>query len=448
MDSLKAKKEERVSKEDAFLALTNKAKSTTLSLDEVSQMDTLEAEIAAIDKAIDTLERAEKKAAEIVKRQSAQSAVGAPQDNQSETKELTGIANTFLVSKAISNVIEQKQHDGVEKEVYAIAKEEAKEAGVELSGRGIAIPGKFIQIGKRKALTVGTESADVVFTEYGGRLIPYLNPVPVADSLGVTFLQGLRGNVQFPRVSGDVAFSWETETSNVDETTPTFDNVGLAPKRVGGYVDVTLQMLKQGVFAVEPYLRNALNNRYALTIDHTVFNGTGSGNQPTGIFYYSGVNTLSLGSSGGDMTYAALISMIRDAKAGNARMGREAFITNSYGSHALSITSKQASGVEGNFIYSGSGPLVGVPLTVSNTIPSNFSEGSMSDGCGIIYSTNWGGALFGAWGGLELVVDPYTQALAGTVRFVCNAFMDFDIEQPVEFSICKDWDATDLPALT
>ncbi len=450
MDTLKAKREELVGKEDAFLALVNKSKSAQLSEEELATLDSLGSAIEDLKGDIKTLEDAEAKAAQILKRQSNPaelSAVGAPQDNASEERELNKIRSKFMVSRAFQSIINNKNVDGVEKEVYEIAKSEAKEAGQELMGN-IAIPQKFIQIGKRKALDVATEGADVVFTEYGGKVIPYLNPNPIASSVGVSILPGLRGDVQWPRNSGDVAFSWETETSNVDVTTPTFDNISISPKRVGGYVDVTMQMMKQSIFVVEPWLRGQLNNRYALTVDHAVFNGTGSGNQPTGLFYYNGVNVLSLGSSGGEMTYNALRSMIRDAQAANARMGSEGFVTNHYVIHSLATTPRQGSGVEGNFIYSGQGPLLGVPLTVSTTIPSNFEEGgSGTTLSGIIYSSNWAGAILGTWGGMDILFDPYTQALAGTYRFVCNAFMDFEVEQAAEFSVCKDVDTTD-PALT
>ena len=449
MDTLKAKREELVGKEDAFLALVNKSKAGQLSEDELAQLDTLGSDIEELKGDIKTLEDAEAKAAQIVKRQSkpaGANAVGAPQDNASEYRELTEIKNKFMVSRAFQSILSNKSVDGVEKEVWEIAKQEAKEAGHDLMGN-IAIPQKFINI-RRKELTVATEGADVVFTEYGGKVIPFLNPNPIAGAVGVTILPGLRGDVQWPRNNGDVAFSWETETSDVDETTPTFNNVSISPKRVGGYVDVTMQMMKQSVFVVEPWLRERLSNRYALTIDHAVFNGTGSGNQPTGLFYYNGVNALSLGSSGGAMNYIALRSMIRDAQAANARMGREAFVTNPYVTHVLATTPRQDSGVEGNFIYSGQGPLLGVPLTVSTTIPSNFEEGgSGATLSGIIYSSNWAGAILGTWGGMDILFDPYTQALGGSYRFVCNAFMDFEVEQPLEFSICKDIDTSE-PALT
>lgn len=448
MDTLKLKKEQRIEKEDQFVSLVNKSKTSTLSEGELTAMSAVENEITVLDKEIAQLETAEKKAAEIVKRQSQARAVGAVQDNASENKEISGLGKNMKISKAFTSIMEGKQHNGVEDEIFQIAKQEAAAAGVNVSGQ-FAIPASLIRIKKHTSspLTVGTEGADVVFTEYGGKVIPYLEPNPVASGLGATFMTNLRGNVQWPRETNAIGFAWEGETDNNAETTPTFNNISISPNRVGAYLDVTQQMLKQSVFTLEGYLRSRITAKYEQTIDDALFNGAGSGNEPTGIFNYSGVNVLSLGSSGGDMTYAALLSLIRDTRVADGRVGREGFVTGAYGVHALSITGKQTSGVEGNFIYSGTGPLVGRPLFVTN-IFDTFTEGGQSDLEGIIYSSNWGGAIIGTWGGLDILFDPYTQAVAGSVRFVCNAYMDIEIEQAAEFSYCKDWDASDTPALT
>jgi HK97 family phage major capsid protein len=449
MDNLKAKREERVALEDAYAILANKAKEKALSADEVKNLDGFDKQIVELDSQIEVLERAEKRAAEIVKRQAA--SVGAVQDNTSETKEMNRMSKSYSFAKQIQGLASKKDrfsHEGIEAEMYQEAVKEAKEAGVSISGN-IAIPSKFIQFGKTKAaLNVGTEGTDVVATDLMG-LIPVLNPNPVVSQLGITIMTGLRGNVQWPRHSTDVSFSWETETSNVDESVPAYDNISISPKRTGMYVDVTSQMMLQSSFVLEQHLRNIITRRYELTVDDAVLSANGSGNKPYGIMYYSGVNTLSLGSgSNNNMTYAALVSMIRDAKANNARNGNAGFVTNAYGEYALSQTPKQTSGVEGNFVYDFSGRLVGRPLFVTEVIPSNLSEGGQSDLCGIIYGNNWQGAILGNWGGLDILFDPYTQALAGTKRFVVNAFMDVEIEQPKEFTVCLDWDATDLPALT
>ncbi len=454
MDKLKAKREALVAKEDAYAALVEKAKKETLSADETAQVKTLGDEIDAITSEVDELEKEEKRLKNIASRKTIITTKADPNSSEdgedSEHKELVKMAKKFSVGRAFQKTYQKKNVDGVEAEVFEIARKEAEEAGVQLEGN-IHIPQKFIQIGRRKVLTVGTEGADVVFTEYGGKVIPYLNPMPIADEMGVTFLTGLRGNVQWPRETGDLAFGFETETSDVDETTPTFDNISISPKRFGGFVDVTLQMKNQSVFVIDTWLRNKLTLRYAITVDQQIFNGTGSGNQTTGLFNFSGVNILSLGSgSANDMNYKALLSMRRDTKVANSRVGKAGWVTNAYGEYALFQTPMQASGVEGNFILKPdyNGKFIGQPFRTSEIIPSNFSEGGQTDLCGIAYSSNWAGLIAGFWGGMDLTYDPYTQKLGGKDRFVVNAFMDVDIEQPLEFAICKDWDASDLPALT
>lgn len=447
MDNLKAKREERVVLEDAYAALANKAKEKSLSAEEVKTLDSLDKNISQLDEQIEVLERAEKRAAEIVKRQA--SAVGAVQDNASEKKELSKISKHYSIAKQIQGIAEKKDrfhNEGMEAEMYQEAVREAKESGVSISGN-IAIPSKFIKIGKQKAaLNVGTEGADVVATDLMD-LIPILNPNPVVAQLGITVMSGLRGDVQWPRHSGDVGFSWETESSNVDESVPTYDNIKIQPKRTGMYVDVTSQMMLQSSFVLEQHLRNIITRRYELTVDDAVLIGGGV-NEPTGILNYSGVNVLSLGTSGGDMTYAALISMIRDVKSAKSRVGNAGFVTSANGEFALANTPKQTSGVEGNFVYDFSGRLVGRPLFTTEVIPSDFTEGAQSDLTAIIYSDYWQSAVLGNWGGLDILFDPYTQALAGTKRFVVNAFMDVELQHAAEFSICKDWDATDVPSLT
>lgn len=459
MDTLKAKKEERVEKEDRFLSLTKKAEKEALTEAETSELETLQTEIEALDSTIEKLEKQEAFTKKVAGRQTAspRHIPGAPQDDKSEYEEMKSLAGKFSISRAMNFAKSSKQMDGVELEVKQIAQSEKDALDLKNEVRAdISIPSAFIKIGKREpmtaALTVGTEGTDVVFTEYGGKVIPYLNPMPVADRLGVTFLQGLRGNVQWPRESGDLSFSFETETSDVDETTPTFDNVSITPKRFGGYLDVTLQMQKQSVFVLDQWIRNKLNLRYGLTIDQQIFNGTGSGNQTTGLFYFSSVNILSTGSGGAsnDMTYRALTSMRRDTKVANARMARGGWVTNAYGEFALMHTPLQASGIEGHFVLPANygGQFLGEPFLTSEIIPSNFSEGSQSDLVGIAYSSNWAGLICGMWGGIDLTYDPITQKLGGKDRFIVNGFMDVDIEQPLEFAICKDWDASDLPALT
>ena len=53
----------------------------------------------------------------------------------------------------------------------------------------------------------------------------------------------------------------------------------------------------------------------------------------------------------------------------------------------------------------------------TNNLPKGLGEGA--DEFGIVFG-NWADYFLGQWGGIELLVDPYTQALKGTVRLITN----------------------------
>lgn len=453
MKTSKQLKEERVELEDKLDALGEAAKKSALTAEQKTEFDSTVEKIEELDKDIARTEKIEarekSKASQKLNEQAA--AVGAVQDNASEVKEMNKISKKYSFARAVQSVFKSKNidgYDGVEREMFEEAQHEAKIAGIALEGN-IALPSKFVQFPKKKSLLdVATEGTDAVYTEFGG-LIPILRPNPVLSQLGVSPMTGLQGNVQFTRQNGDVSYAFETETSDLNETTPTLDNISLSPKRFGGYLDVSNQFLIQAPWVVEPWLRAQLETRYALTVDTQGLVADGSSNQCTGIINYSGVNVISTGTgSANDMTWGALLEFIRATKVANARIGSTGWLTNADGEFALARTPMQSGGSEGNFIYKMDGRLVGRQFQTSQLIPSTFSEGGQTDLVGMIYSSRWESLLIGIWGGLDMLFDPYTQALGGKKRFVVNAFMDVDVEQPLEFAICKDWDATDLPAIT
>jgi HK97 family phage major capsid protein len=448
MKKLKKALEDRADKLNKFEALTEAAKGRELTDEETSQLSAFNDEIEVLDKEIKSLQGIEARTAKIAAEKSA-AGVGAPQDGASEIKEL----KQYSYAKAFKDVHNAKagrigEVKGFEKEMHEEAHKEAQEAGIQLSGN-ICIPSRLIQIGKpltSAPLTVGTEGTDVVQTEYKP-MIPFLHIEPMVDRLGITKYTGLVGNLKIPRSSNDLALAWETETSAADETTLTFDSIDLAPKRLAGYTDVTIQMLRQAPFMLENYIREKLKYAYEAAIDTAVLAGPTGGNSPVGILNYSGVNVVSLGTSGGDITYGALIAMITAPMADNARQGKSGFVFNTNGLASLALTPFQTGGVEGNFILKPSDTtLWGRPFIVTNRIPSNLAE-TATGLSGMIYSSNWSSAILATWGGLDILFDPYTQALTGTVRFVVNTFADVDIERPEEFAVIKDWNTT-LPELT
>lgn len=447
MNKLKLLLEQRADKLNAFEALVNLAKGRELTDAETKQLSELETEIDALDKQIEPLEKIAARSQKLAAAKAA-AGVGAPQDNASENKEFA----RFSYRKAAKDVSRNNWKgtpEGLEKEISDEARKEAREAGVpdELQGQ-ICIPARMVQYGKEaRLLDVATEGADLVRTEYRS-MIPSLRIEPIVDRLGITKYTGLQGNVKIPRSTNEAAFVWETENSSADEFTLTFDAIDLSPKRLAGYTDISGQMLVQSPEITEQYLRSKIEYGIAAAIDTAVLAGPTGGNGPVGILNYTGVNVVSLGTSGGDMTYGALVAMVAAVEADNGRDGNSGFVLNSNGFASLALTPYRGSAdTAGNYIIKpGTDTIFGHKFIVTNRMPSDLAE-TTTGLSGMIYSSNWKSAILATWGGVGILFDPYTQALVNKLRIVVNTYADVDIEHPEEFAVVKDW-VTTLPALT
>jgi len=69
------------------------------------------------------------------------------------------------------------------------------------------------------------------------------------------------------------------------------------------------------------------------------------------------------------------------------------------------------------------GEVDGTPALVT----SNIAEKKLVVG-------DWSNLIIGQWGGLDLCVDPFTQATNGCVRLVINAYFDAKVARPEAFA--------------
>ena len=60
-------------------------------------------------------------------------------------------------------------------------------------------------------------------------------------------------------------------------------------------------------------------------------------------------------------------------------------------------------------------------------VTSNIAEKKLVVG-------DWSNLIIGQWGGLDLTVDPFTQATNGCVRLVINAYFDAKVARPEAFA--------------
>ena len=322
---------------------------------------------------------------------------------------------SFSFVKALNFLSNQGDAQARRDAAFEIEVGEAAAKKYERSSNGIVIPNEVL----RRDLVVGTPTAggdlvdDVLLA---GSFIDLLrNRLAIAQA-GATMLTGLQGNVSIPRQTSAATAYLVGEDSAPTESQQAIDQVNMSPKTVGAFVDYSRRLLLQSSIDVEGMVRNDLARVIALEIDRAAIYGTGSSNQPLGLTNVSGIGAETLTGTG---TFAELIAMETDVAAANADAGALRYIVNATTRGGLKGTKKDAG--SGEFVFA-DGEINGYPAIVSNQLANNdalFGDFSMF--------------IMGMWSGLDLTVDPYAGATAGTVRVIALQDVDFAVKQPGAF---------------
>ena len=196
------------------------------------------------------------------------------------------------------------------------------------------------------------------------------------------------------------------------------------------YVDISKQLLVQENTSVEAYIRQAIAVAIAQKIEQTAFSKNKNvANTPDGMFHTLNEDIK------GDMTWAQIVAMETNADTQNALFGNLSYVLHPSLVGKAKTKVKDASGA-GGFIFAGNGDgqLNGYRALRTNNLPKEL--GDTADEFGIVFG-NWADYFLGQWGGIELLVDPYTQALSGTVRLITNSYWNMGFIRKESFTIAS-----------
>lgn len=115
--------------------------------------------------------------------------------------------------------------------------------------------------------------------------------------------------------------------------------------------------------------------------------------------------------------------METEVAAANADAGSLRYIINASARGALKSTEKAQNTAQ--FVFENN-EINGYPVIVSNQLQGNdalFGDFSMM--------------VMGMWSGLDLTVDPFAGATAGTVRVIALQDIDLAVKQPASFSFAS-----------
>jgi len=300
----------------------------------------------------------------------------------------------FSLLKAINDVANNRQLDERAQEIVEKGINEMRKSGQSYSGQ-IILP---IEERADIQATVATAGQENVAEDKLGILEP-LRAANVLVRAGATYMTGLVGNVSIPVYSGSNV-GWAGEIATASDGAGTFSEVNLEPKRLTAYIDVSKQFLIQDSNSAEEMLKrdiiNALNSKLESTI---LGSAAGSTTQPAGIF--NGATALTT------VDYASIVGMETSLENANV-LGEYKFIVNPAIKGTLKTTEKATGTAQ--FLMNGN-EVDGIETLVT------------TNAAGIVIG-NWNDYVIGQWGGIDLTVDPYTQASNGKVRLVINAYFD------------------------
>jgi len=258
----------------------------------------------------------------------------------------------------------------------------------------------------------------------------------VLMSMGCTMLRDLNGNIAIPRQTGGATGYWVGENANLTESQQAVDQVTLSPKTVGAFTDFSRQLLLQSSLDVEAFVRMDIARTIALALDLAGINGSGSANQPRGVLNTVGIGSVAGGANGAAPTWDNMVDLESAVANANAAMGNLRYLTNTKVRGKLK-RSQMFSGTNGLTVWQAVQDQ-NAPVAVSNQVPSNLVKGSSGAVCSAIAYGNWRDLIIALWGGLDLLVDPYTGGIAGTTRVIGMQSTDISARHPESFSAMQD----------
>lgn len=293
------------------------------------------------------------------------------------------------------------------------------------SARGFLVPqdvlGRaFNAGGAANSPTGSTTGADLVATNLlSGSFIEMLRNRTTIMRLG-SVMGGLVGNVDVPKQTGGATAYWLAEGADATEGVPTIGQISLSPKTVAAYSDITRRLTMQSTPDAEGIVRRDLLNALGQAIDKAGYYGSGASNQPKGIKNYTGINAVDFAVAG-KPTFAELVDMESQIAADNADVAQMAYVANAaFRGYAKSTV---------KFSSAGSATI----WEPGNTVNGYRSEITNQIADGDVFFGNFADLIVALWGGLDLMVDPYSLSKSGGIRIVVFQDVDFAVRRVESF---------------
>lgn len=350
--------------------------------------------------------------------------------SEQEKKEI----NCFSFQKFIREVAEGNLK-GLELEMTQEGKREAGELGRSL--KGVGIPYSVLAVkGVRAAAgqNAGTPAEGGNLTEVSGpTYIESLRSKLVMQQLGAKFLTGLVGTLTFVKNSKvDVTWVGEAEEVGTKKTKTSLQE--MKQKRLVITTAFTKDLLNQTSMDVESLIMNEMILAHAQGLDDAALNGAGD-KAPTGILNLSGIGAVAIDANGGEISWPKVVELETAISTKDAMLGNLSYLTNPKVIGALKTIEKSAGTAK--YLMELANILNGYRIESTNLMPSDITKGTGTNLSAMLFG-NFGDVIIGQWGGLDIIVDPYSLKKSGQVEITMNAWHDVFVRHDESFAAIKD----------
>ncbi|MGC9370305.1 MAG: phage major capsid protein [Paracoccaceae bacterium] len=323
---------------------------------------------------------------------------------------------------------EGRQLDGQTAEIVT----ELRSAG---GFRGIPVPWQALEV--RAGETIASGTPDPVQTR---PIIDRLFPDSVAARMGAQMISIDMGAIEWPVTTSAVTAGWaDGETANVagPTTYATTDRAMSPDNNLGIQMRITRKTLKQSGAALEQAVRRDMSGAMGAAMDQAAFLGTGANGQPLGVI--AGAATYGITSTAVDAAadWAAFRAAVTRFMTANAAGSPDAV-------RAL-IRPELWDYMDGVYIDTGTAvtewdrlvkniPAGNIAMT-NNAIAAPSGTPSATSA---LLTTAAGGVapiFIGAWGAVDMIRDPYSDAQSGGLRITALATMDVTVARPAQLEL-------------
>ena len=339
----------------------------------------------------------------------------------------------FSLLRMLNDIADGRQLSGLEADVAQMGADEYRRLG--LSGSGVQVPLAALRAASGQNVTTPADGGNLAETMASRYVQSLRDNLPIAR-LGANILTNLVGTLPVI-TSQDITAGWGAEGAEAPISKASYAKAVMSPKRNFANVATTRDLLRQTSFDVEADLIDKINYAHARIIEDAAINGAG-GNAPTGILKTAGIGSVSMGTNGAAITWDKVVALESLVASLNGLKGRLGYLTNAKVIGALKTTVCGSN--TSRFILDAlvSNMVNGYGIEMTNLVPANLTKGTAADKCSALIFGNWSDLYVGHWGGIDLIVDPYTGKRKGEIEICINCYNDVLVAEPKSFAAIQD----------